>query len=141
MGLHTLLVKGAEPKEYAKLSKNLCENCKLCEENCPTGAIASDGFCRQKCIRNYMENPPYPDFVNENIHMYLGCDVCMRVCPYNAHLAKAQVPQSYRDDLLPEKILSGDVKPAKVLLGANVSTGRLKADAEAITKNLTMDKF
>ena len=135
MVLHTMLVKSAVPKSYDELPKDLCKNCKLCERACPAGAISDSGFDRSRCIRNYMENPPYPDFVTENIHMYLGCDECMRACPYNAHLAADAPTDETRDILSPERILAGDVKGAKSLLGANVSTGRLTADAQAILLN------
>ena len=133
--LHTMLLKGVQPKSYDILPRDLCKSCKLCQRACPTGAITEEGYDRARCIRNYMEDPPYPDFVRKNINMYLGCDECMRVCPYNAHLPFADVAQEYRDILDPKRILSGDVKAAKALLGQNVSTGRLKADAEGILGN------
>jgi epoxyqueuosine reductase len=52
------------------LASSPCANCNLCEETCPTGAIARDGYYdSSKCIqsRGY----------DANIH----CDLCRAVCP------------------------------------------------------------
>lgn len=130
--LHAFHASGAAPEEYNLTPHDICANCQKCIEVCPTGAISNTGFTASKCMRRYMESPPYPEFVSSNIRTYLGCELCMNVCPYNAHIKKTVVPEEIRDALLPERIISKDVKAAKYYLGSNIKTSRLVADAEAM---------
>lgn len=133
--LHTLLVKGACEEEYDEVPENLCDDCSACASACPTGAISRTGYSRNNCIRNYMENPPYPKWVEKNIKTYLGCERCMQVCPYNAHVAKTEVPLEAIYALDPARVLTGNVREAKQLVGKNVKSSRLMADALTLLKN------
>ncbi len=74
-----------------------CGACKRCMHACPTGAITEDGFIREKCIRHYMlSGKPMPEpfrrFVGaaEGTMGIVGCDICQRVCPYNAQAETAR---------------------------------------------------
>lgn len=68
-----------------------CADCQRCLHACPTGAITPQGFVRENCLRNYMlSGKPAPEHmrtyygVNGGAMGVIGCDVCQRVCPYNA---------------------------------------------------------
>ena len=134
--LYSLLVKGAAPSNYEHIvTEDYCSSCTKCIDVCKTGAITNNGYIRERCIRNYMDNPPYPSWVENEIKTYSGCEKCMEICPYNAHIEKTAVPLEYINALNPDKILLGDVKEAKEYLGSNLKTKRLLADAQAIIKN------
>ena len=86
-----------------------CASCKKCMLSCPTGAIREDGFVRERCLRNYMlsgkavpeEYRSYYGIANGAMGV-IGCDVCQRVCPYNAQIEKkrSQADEFSLSDLL-----------------------------------------
>lgn len=135
--LYTLLLGGAETRRYNEAPRDLCFGCKLCENACPSAAISDLGYCREKCIRNYMDFPPYPDWVAASIKTLLGCEACMEACPYNRNVPRIPVSQRISEALDLKRLASGDVKSAKELLGRNVKAKRLLADACAIMRNET----
>lgn len=80
------------PESKAALS---CANCGRCMQACPGGAITSEGFIKEKCIRFYMmSGKPIPEHLRPFIgaqggsYAVIGCDVCQRVCPGNAEMEK-----------------------------------------------------
>lgn len=131
--LYSVAIQGAVAQEYDALPTDICANCDICIKSCPTGALTSEGFCRDKCLRQYMDEPPYPDFVEENIKTYLGCEICMQVCPYNAHLQKGTVSDEIREAFLPENVIANP-NSVKQYVGRNIKSSRLKADAQALIK-------
>ena len=64
-----------------------CENCSLCYDNCPTGAVSEDNFVIdiEKCIPLYNEIPgEFPEWFQSGIHSSLmGCIKCQQYCPAN----------------------------------------------------------
>jgi epoxyqueuosine reductase len=63
-----------------------CSDCKKCIEACPTGALRSDGqFDASRCI-NYLtiehKGPVPPELRRKMGDRLLGCEECIRVCPY-----------------------------------------------------------
>jgi epoxyqueuosine reductase len=66
-----------------------CENCKLCQKACPTGAIAPNRFLlrAEKCITYHNEkkgNIPFPAWINPEGHnCIVGCLTCQKTCPKN----------------------------------------------------------
>ena len=67
---------------------DLCENCNLCIENCPTKAILSDRFLidNEKCLTSINESgtDPFPEWVPKTAHHRLsGCFKCQDICPKN----------------------------------------------------------
>jgi epoxyqueuosine reductase len=66
-----------------------CQNCYACQENCPTGAIASDRFLlhAERCLVYHNEkkgNVPFPDWIDPSWHnCIVGCLRCQRICPQN----------------------------------------------------------
>ncbi len=72
-----------------------CKNCKLCINNCPTGAIRPERFLidNQRCLSALNEVPgEFPDWLPESTHhtMY-DCLRCQEICPMN---------KEYKDDVL-----------------------------------------
>ena len=70
----------------------ICENCSLCLENCPTGSISPNRFLihAEKCLGFLNEREPdfpywvqlQPDWPNA----FIGCMSCQSICPVNKHL-------------------------------------------------------
>jgi epoxyqueuosine reductase len=65
-----------------------CGNCRLCIDNCPTGAINENmTIDARKCIANLtIENKgPIPeDIVPKLGGRLFGCDKCQEICPWNS---------------------------------------------------------
>lgn len=66
-----------------------CGDCHACELACPSGAIAADGFIRERCLRHWMmSGQPIPEAMRTLMgNRLLGCDVCQQVCPRNGALS------------------------------------------------------
>lgn len=64
-----------------------CETCRICLENCPTGAIREEEFVIDagRCLPLYNEVPgEFPDWIPPDAHnAYIGCMRCQLPCPAN----------------------------------------------------------
>ena len=84
-----------------------CENCSLCKNACPTGAISDSGFDASKCLRHLQEAGEY--ITNKDAksmqNKLLGCDICQAVCPYNKNQAKVAVSEELKSILKIENLL------------------------------------
>ena len=72
-------------------AKLACVSCKRCVHACPGGAITEEGFVKEKCIRYYMmSGKAMPEhlrpYIGVESYGVIGCDICQRVCPGNAHM-------------------------------------------------------
>lgn len=95
-----------------------CGGCRACESICPSGAIDKDGYHFQTCARAYMGGDPMEDWVMDAMTCMLGCELCQKVCPYNAGVEPiAEMPDAFRL----EEILSGRIKPALEIVGKNLN--------------------
>ncbi len=68
-----------------------CSGCDLCVSRCPTGAIMPQGAIDlRKCIRNHMGSGKVvpPEIRKAYGVRLIGCEICQRVCPQNAHFLK-----------------------------------------------------
>lgn len=66
-----------------------CQNCSLCQNACPTGAITADRFLlhAERCLTYHNEKDgdiPFPDWINPEWHnCVVGCMKCQAACPQN----------------------------------------------------------
>ena len=95
--------------EYdSPLCEDICGNCRLCIDNCPTGAINENRTVdARKCIANLtIENrDPIPgEIVPKLGGRVYGCDRCQEVCPWNDGVKQHEHPEFSPD----ERILALD---------------------------------
>jgi epoxyqueuosine reductase len=67
---------------------NICDDCRLCIDNCPTKAIQAGRFLidNEKCLTkiNDAGTEPFPDWVPATAHHRItGCIRCQDICPKN----------------------------------------------------------
>ena len=74
------------PSQKKSLLENKCDSCNKCMLSCPTKAIKDDGINSRECL-SYLTQKKGTLSTTEikqiNNCIY-GCDICLRVCPYNA---------------------------------------------------------
>lgn len=65
-----------------------CQGCSRCEAACPSGAFRTGAYDCMACMRMYMlSGKPIPKEMRHPMAMgLLGCGICQRVCPQNAHI-------------------------------------------------------
>jgi epoxyqueuosine reductase len=76
-------------------SQNGCAKCHKCIDTCPNNALTEDGFLDCRKCASYLTIEHRGEFSEEQKrwakHSIFGCDICQRVCPYNAkHLADSE---------------------------------------------------
>ena len=69
---------------------DICNKCKVCIRNCPTGAIRDNRFLidNEICLRRLNElEDPFPDWLaRSSHHSVFGCYKCQDICPQNKTL-------------------------------------------------------
>ncbi|MCL1963947.1 MAG: hypothetical protein FWF69_02665 [Firmicutes bacterium] len=73
--------------EITAFPASLCGQCFRCADACPTGALDGQGnLDTTRCIRSHMMTGEVtPEWIREKMGTrLLGCEICQRVCPYNA---------------------------------------------------------
>jgi epoxyqueuosine reductase len=87
-----IIVLNLELDYDAPYKENRCGNCRLCIDQCPTGAINEDGTIdTRRCIANLtIENRGLipEDIIPKMGRRVYGCDKCQEVCPWNSHAKK-----------------------------------------------------
>lgn len=106
------------------------KGCTACADVCPTRAIANSRDTG-KCMRIYMENALHPEWVREKQRHYIGCEECIRACPFNTADGYAEPPEELRSAFDTPSIILGETAAARRLVGRNM-TGGGKLTAEAI---------
>lgn len=90
------LLIDAELEYDTPFTADHCGNCRRCFENCPTGALSSDGFDARKCL-SYL-TIEHRDELPENIgkkmgNNFYGCDCCLQACPHNRFSTPNSTPE------------------------------------------------
>ena len=88
IGINGLLKDYKNGKEFQ--SNNVCKNCNICINNCPTNAIKKNGYeiFPLKCI-SFLNRHSGEERINWKIIKNIpglwlsGCEVCQNVCPVN----------------------------------------------------------
>jgi epoxyqueuosine reductase len=75
--------------------QNGCSKCRKCIDACPNSALTENGFLDSRKCASYLTIEHRGEFSEEQKkwarHSIFGCDICQRVCPYNAkHLAESE---------------------------------------------------
>jgi len=74
--------------------QNGCAKCRRCIDACPNKALTEDGFLDSRRCASYLTVEHRGEFSEEQkgwVHSLFGCDICQRVCPYNArHLTESE---------------------------------------------------
>lgn len=101
MALEAIELEGSHGEAPLEIAANtLCQSCRLCEKACPAQCIGEELDWR-RCLRN-LQNSGFVEDEKAAAAMenrVLGCDVCQRVCPMNAHLGMMH-PQGETAELL-----------------------------------------
>lgn len=114
--LYTFIVDRDLEYDAPTVERRCPENCRLCMDACPTGAILSPGRLHpQDCMLfNHIRRDEIPTELREKLGQYIhGCDVCQKACPRNRKVldnASRQDPflEKLTDDFDLEKVLALD---------------------------------
>ncbi len=90
---------------------SLCDKCRACLKNCPTGAIQSDRFLidNEKCLSYLNESAaPFPEWLPKEVHHCVyDCLKCQIICPLNKeHVKNVAAPIHFTESETNE-LLSG----------------------------------
>ena len=118
-----------------------CDSCTKCITACSGKAITNEGFIRNNCLRNMMDNTLSEFNITFLGHDLLGCQVCRNVCPYNSSIQKETMQPELKNVLKLEAILAFNADTRRVLtnyIGSNMARASLlipQALAIAYKKN------
>lgn len=127
--LFTLLTDACDPAPVLDAAPGCPPDCTACADACPAGAIAA-GVTQRKCMRYYMDDTPYPDWVYQVQQKHLGCEICMEVCPLNEPCGFCEPPPEVAEAFSAARLAAEEEAAARALVGKNI-TRRHKLAAEA----------
>jgi len=118
----------------------MCTHCNRCVNACPTHALDGSGnISLSRCLRAQPEGEAFPESMREHLGAsILGCDVCQRVCPRNAHVSLTSPDAALSAALDLSALLRGEYKILIPYLGKNnARRQRLTARALIAAANLS----
>ena len=102
----------------------ICKDCRLCVDSCPTGALFGDGLMQtEKCIsyRTIETKAPAAYAHGDKKHRWIfGCDICQQVCPYNKTAASFAQDMFNDEHPVVAQIAAGADLPARARLKESV---------------------
>lgn len=128
--LETIATNATPWERYHTVHQPCPEGCTACRDACPSGAIASSRDTG-RCMRLYMENSLHPEWIREVQRHHIGCEECIRACPFNVAGGYAEPSEELRTAFDMAALIRGEVAPARKLVGKNM-TGGGKLTSEAI---------
>ncbi len=128
--LEAIATDAALPEEAVTEHIPCPKGCTVCAEACPTKAIGNRRDTG-KCMRLYMENALHPEWVREKQRHHIGCEECIRSCPFNTEGGYAEPSEELRAAFDTAVLIGGDTAAARRLVGKNM-TGGGKLTSEAI---------
>jgi len=131
--LHAVATDICAPAPFLPPERRPCPpDCLACSAACPGGAITAAGLEQGRCMRKYMDTAAHPDWVKERQLYYIGCEACIRACPFAAAGGAAQPTAEQRAAFDTRALIQGNSRPARELVGRNMTGGgRLTAEAIA----------
>ncbi len=78
----------------------ICEDCGLCLDACPTGALNGRGACLSDITQRKGELSLTEAELMKKCNTVWGCDICQRVCPHNASPEKTPIPFFYEESIV-----------------------------------------
>lgn len=128
-----------------------CGACRRCIDACPSGALSEAGFDFTRCLRAHMmQGTPAPEDMRALMGgRLLGCEECLRACPYNAGALRAalQPPEALVRVLDIARVLDPDTRAEYMreygaLLGYNYAVvNRVLSQAVLVAANLGMTEL
>lgn len=116
-----------------KPAVDLCGDCNLCVEHCPTGALVQGGQLNShKCIAFLTQTKrDIPELYRKALgNRVYGCDTCQQVCPYNrgvdSHFHQEMEPDPQLVKPLLKPLLSISNRDFKEMFGAMSGSWRGK---------------
>ncbi len=92
-----ILILNTELDYDEPFSGDMCGECSLCIDACPTGAINNNRTIdTRKCIANLTidKRGPIPtEIIPKLEHRIYGCDKCQEVCPWNRKARNTKIPE------------------------------------------------
>ncbi len=109
----------SDKKKNSDTPFNICGNCKICMEACPTGAIEEPGVIDcNRCIsyltiENKKEIPASFKNMISRTKTVFGCDICQEVCPHNKARQKTNEHPELKDPIAGDSISLKKIKEIK----------------------------